>query len=212
MLSDDIILSAARKTLGSRALSELLIDVWKDGIDIEQPGHELNKFVEEIERAVLAKASKVQSVFYASRAKLADTLGKCPCGHACKASQQVQGEPEYHCLSCKIEHGVNGNCDLCGAALSVVSKAMATPKQEPVGKISSVFNQGAGHFFNCEWFDHCSFKEGDLLYAHPPQAAAIPEVMESGELTSDERASGYRHGWNDCRAAMLSAAPKPEGE
>lgn len=52
------------------------------------------------------------------------------------SSQQVQGDPEYHCLDCKVEHATDGDCQLCGIRLSVIHKEyrlVPTPKQEPVG-------------------------------------------------------------------------------
>lgn len=54
-------------------------------------------------------------------------------------------------------------------------------EQKPVGKIEAVFNQGAGHFFNCEWFDHCNFKDGDFLYAAPVPAMPIQDELVKGK-------------------------------
>lgn len=103
---------------------------------------------------------------------------------------------------------------------ALLAKAMPIPKQEPYafefyyecdgGWTPKILK--ANDFGLDKTVYDFDFKNIRPLYTdpQPAQAPAIPEPMESGELTSDERASGYRNGWNDCREAMLSASPKPE--
>lgn len=95
---------------------------------------------------------------------------------------------------------------------AVLAKAM---DQEPVGRVSAVFNQGAGHFFNCEWLDHCNFKEGDLLYAHPLPAQAIPEgwrLTGFGQIKAGDVISLVMAGRRICTSAkeVLNAGTRKE--
>jgi hypothetical protein len=176
------------------------------GYSIPMDSDELESYARDIERAVLAKAS-----------------------------QQEQGEPEYHCLTCKVEHGVNGNCQLCGSPLSVVyasPKAMPAPKQQPVAELDE--------YGNLVWSELSSDYEictGFKFYAAPPQSAAIPEgwqlvpIKPSNEVldiaaesicgfsrqnaidwVKEEKFDSYVDDAYSAYKAILDAAPKPEGE
>jgi len=135
-----------------------------------------------------------------------------------KASQQVHGEPAP-IYQIRDEFGSawidtnKAHFDLRANAGKehriVFSQATPAPKQEPIAELDE--------HGNLVWSENsCDYEicTGFKFYARPPQAEAIPEEMIYACTDPEDESTmqAYARGWNACRAAMLSAAPKPEGE
>jgi hypothetical protein len=104
-----------------------------------------------------------------------------------EALNTALAQPEQKPVSCRFCHSKKGcwawQCYHCGE-IDDVQQPPLLPKQEPVGKVVEVNNDG----FKCEFSQHLAV--GTKLYTAPP-ASQRPWVG----LTDEEIAQGNKESW-----------------
>jgi len=201
-----------------------------DEIIDANPNASKRDFAQFIERAALAKASQDNSC----------GCSNCEDGHPCefsKASQQVQGEPLKSLLEnlkarkdlaaknyLDAREQFNTNYSFYDGVMKSIEQticyvqAMPAPKQEPVMYQAACSGLWYKKPDSCG--DIIAVKVGDTVVNLPPQAASIPEIAKCAQdILDNDGADGSKcfnafalgHARTKMRA-LLSAAPKPEGE